>query len=169
MPKSRQRNRISDARIYAVIAIALVMAAAIIAIVYLSQPPSFASFRSAFNSASQVAIFAMYNGTDLGMGGSSSVSCATAVIEELHRKPGTINFFVVNQTSCTFATTGLGSNATNATTTTGIGRCVNMSEGMPTLYINYSRVNETVVGRSTLYISGNLLFLRECGIAVELT
>jgi hypothetical protein len=167
MPKSRQRNRFSDARLYAVVAVILVIAAAIIAIMYMSQPPSFSSFRSAFNSASKIAIFAVYNGTNLGMGGSSAVSCATAVIEELHRTPSTINFFVVNQTSCTFAASGLGAN--NTTITTGIGRCVNMSKGMPTLYINYSRMNETVVGHGTLYISGNLLFLRECGIAVELS
>jgi hypothetical protein len=177
MPKSKKESKLSDAQLYAVVAIAVVIAAAIIAIIYVSQPPSFSEFKSSFVSASQVAIFAMYNGTHLGIGGSSAASCATAVIEQLHRAPSTINFFEVNQTSCTFATSGLGANSTsssnsvsaNYTTTTGIGRCINMSRGMPTLYINYSTENETVIGRGTLYVSGNLLFLRECGIAVQLT
>ncbi len=175
MPKSKKERRLSDVQIYAAVAIVLVIAAAIITIIYMSQPPNFSEFKTAFTSASQVAIFARYNGTLLGVGGSSAVSCATAVIEQLHRVPSTINFFVVNQTSCTFATRGLGANNTassntvNITTTTSMDRCVNMSKGMPTLYINYSTENETIVGRGTLYISGDLLFLRECGIAVQLT
>lgn len=170
MPKSKKAektDRISNVQIYAVVAVALVIVTAIITIIYLSQPPSFTSFKSAFKAASQIAIFAMYNGTHLGIGGSSAASCAIAVIEQLHRTPNTISFFEANQTSCTFATGGLG--GSNNTTTVSIGRCINMSKSMPTLYINYSTLNETVVGRGTLYVSGNLLFLRECGIAQELT
>ncbi len=172
--KSKKEGRLSDVQLYAVVGIVIVIAAAMIAIMYMSQPPNFTDFKNAFTSASQIAIFVGYNGTHLGIGGSSAVSCATAVIEQLRRAPNTINFFVVNQTSCTFATRGLGANTTssnsvNVTTTTGIGRCLNMSKGMPTLYINYSTENETIVGRGTMYVSGNLLFLRECGISVQLT
>lgn len=159
-------------QLYAVLCMAIVLGAAIIAVIYLSKPPSFSEFRTAFVSANSVAIFAMYNGTLLGVGGSSTVSCATALIERLRRPSSSINFFVINQTSCTFATYGLGSNnssTSNATTTTGIGRCINMSKGMPVLYINYSTQNETVIGRGTLYVSGDLMFLRECGIAAQLT
>jgi hypothetical protein len=184
MPKSKQKENarkknagkaqhasgkrsIPSMWICAIILVALAIAAAMVAVMYVSRPPSFSAFKSSFGSASQIAIFSMYNGTELGIGGSSAASCATAVIERLRRAPSTINFFEANQTNCTFASSGLGN--TNAITTAGLGRCLNMTKGMPTLYIGYSTLNETVVGTGTLRVSGNLLFLRECGIAEELT
>ena len=51
MPKSKQNNqsnRLSNVQLYAVVVIALAIAAAIITVMYLSRPPSFVSFKSAY-------------------------------------------------------------------------------------------------------------------------
>jgi hypothetical protein len=128
---------------------------------------SFAVFKSNFDSAPRVAIYATsYNGTVM----SSTVGCATAIIENIvanaqaHRNSSTIDFFIVNQTRCLYVA-GLGnSNGTE----TSLGSCLNMSGSEPTIYINYSRANMTTIKPRYLYTSGDSLFLNECGIATEL-
>ena len=127
----------------------------------------FSAFKANFYSAPRVAIYATaYNGTVL----SGTVGCATAIIENIvanaqaHRNSSTIDFFIINQTACTYVA-GLG--MSNGTETT-VGSCLNMSGMEPTIYINYSLTNRTVVTPNYLYTSGDRLFLSECGIATEL-
>ena len=155
--------------------IAAVAFVAIVAISYLvvsgfysgNPSTSFSVFKNNFYSAPRVAIYATaYNGTVM----SSTIGCATAIIENIvanaqaHRNSSTIDFFIVNQTLCTYVR-GLGmSNGTE----TSLGSCTNMSASEPTIYINYSLTNTTNVKPNYLYTSGNRLFLSECGIATEL-
>ncbi len=157
MPSRKSRNSI---RLYAVAAAVLAIAAAIVAVIYLSLPTSFATFRNAFISAPQVAIFARYNGTVLGAGGSSAVGCALQIIERLHGV--TVNFFQANQTSCTYAK--IPGNVSNYTVV-GLDACLDLSRGMPAVFLNYSSRDVTTVTPTRLYVSGDLVFLRQCGIA----
>jgi hypothetical protein len=135
---------------------------------YNSNPQgSFSVFKSNFYSAPRVAIYATaYNGTVM----SGTVGCATAIIENIvastqsHRNSSTIDFFIINQTKCTYVA-GLGkSNGTE----TSLDACFNMSASEPTIYINYSLTNVTTVKPNYLYTSGDKLFLSECGVATEL-
>ena len=131
---------------------------------------SFDTFKSNFNSAKRVDIVvAAYNGTIL----SSTVGCATAVIEQIvgsktnHRNSTTIDLNIVNQTSC-IRKEGLGLNTSNYTIV-ALQDCLNMTKTEPTIYINYSLANTTVIKPNYLYVSGDQLFLRECGISSEIS
>jgi hypothetical protein len=159
------------------LAAAIIAFVAIVAVSYLvvsgiysnSNPQnSFSTFRSNFYSAPRVAIYATaYNGTVM----SGTVGCATAIIENIvastqaHRNSSTIDFFIINQTKCTYVS-GLGkSNGTE----TSLAACLNMSGSEPTIYINYSSTDmNPVIKPDYLYISGNSTFLNECGVATEL-
>lgn len=135
------------------------------------QPTSdFLVFQRNFNSAPRVNIFvAAYNGTVL----SSTISCGTAIIEQIvgskanHRNASTIDLNIINQTSC-IRSTGLGGSASNYTTTT-LQNCLNASGTEPSIYINYSTTNTTIIRPEYLYISGDALFLRECGVASQIS
>jgi uncharacterized integral membrane protein len=131
---------------------------------------SFNTFKANFDSAPRVAIFVTaYNGTVL----SGTVGCATAIIEEIassktnHRNTSTIDFNIINQTSC-IQSPGLTENNSNYRTTT-LQNCLNITKTEPTIYINYSSTNSTVIKPDYLYVSGTGLFLSECGVASEIS
>jgi hypothetical protein len=133
-----------------------------------SQP--FYSFENAFHSAPKVAIYAIaYNGTAL----TSTVGCASAIIENIisskqyHRNASSIEFFVLNQSACFSSAHGLGSGS-NATQMP-IQACLNQSKSMPSIFINYSVENRTLINSKSVYIWGNVQFLKECGIAEALS
>lgn len=129
---------------------------------------SFLIFQKNYDSAPRVDIFVTaYNGTIL----SSTIGCATAVIEQLvankseHRNSSTIDLNIINQTSC-IRSPGLGKGAPNYTVTS-LQNCLNTSSTEPSIYINYSRSNQTIIKPEYLYVSGDAVFLQECGLASE--
>ena len=158
-----------------VIVVAVLGAAAFAIYMYLTplsaqQTASFGTFEANFNSANRVAIFATaYNGSQL----SSTVGCATAVIVQIvssqahHRDPGTIDYYVVNQTSCVYSGKGLGQPTSNYTTTS-LQNCLNVTRTEPTIFINYTQINTTIIRPDYLYTSGNAAYLAQCGIANQL-
>lgn len=99
--------------------------------------------------------------------------CATSLIYQIisqnytHRDPATIDFFIINGSArtCTY-TKGLRT-AGNLTNTT-LSDCISMSSTMPSIFINYSRVNRTIVKNSALYIEGTPQYLYECGISAQI-
>ncbi|MFI5412935.1 MAG: hypothetical protein ACHQX1_03515 [Candidatus Micrarchaeales archaeon] len=132
---------------------------------------SFATFSNNFNNAQHVAILVTaYNGTAL----SSTVGCATNLIEQIvathssaHKNATAIDFYVINQTSCIYSPGGLGQAQNNFSHSTP-GQCVNMSASEPRIFINYSTTNNSRITPQALYVSGNIKFLVECGVASEL-
>jgi len=111
-----------------------------------------------------------YNGTVE----SGTVGCATAIIEQIianrtyHRNSSTIDFNIIaNQTSC-IRTVGPGGKTSN-TFVTSLQYCLNTTSTEPTIYINYSATNITIIRPDYLYMSGDLLFLRECGVAEQIS
>ena len=157
----------------AVVGIAVVIVIIAGAVVYglsSTQPTDFNAFKSNFNSAGRVAIYTTgYNGIAL----SSTIGCATAVIESVvgsrayHRNASTIDLFVINQTECVFEN-GIGGAVGNYTFNS-IGNCLNVSKAEPSIFINYSPVNSTVIKPRALYVSGNEQFLGMCGVAAEIS
>lgn len=110
-----------------------------------------------------------YNGSTFG----ASVTCATGLIEQLisspatHRNTTTLDFFIVNQTSCVYSPSGLGSAGKNYTYTTP-SNCIASASGEPTIYINYNSTNATVATPAALYVHGTMGYLERCGIASEI-
>jgi|GEM_PF-1369674 hypothetical protein len=164
-------GRAAGKYVIAIVIVVAIIGAAIFAGSYMTQNGNdFNTFKSNFNSAPRVAIFVTaYNGTVL----SSTVGCATAIIEEVassrtyHRNTSTIDFDILNQTSC-IKSSGLSGKPSNYTITT-LQNCLNTTKSEPTIYINYSSSNMTIIRPDYLYISGSDMFLRECGIASEIS
>lgn len=132
-----------------------------------ATPGGFSVFKSNFNSAQRVAVYVTdYNSTAF----SSVATCAnkliTSVISGTRRNSSSIDYFIVNSTSCTYVR-GLGTSAGNGTTAS-IPDCLSLSGSEPTIYLNYSSTNRTVIKPYYLYTSGDSLFLSECGIATEM-
>ena len=170
--KEEEKHKSANTYIIVAAIVFIVVAAAVyelVGIVFKSNTSgSFGTFKSNFNSAQRVAIYATaYNGTVL----SSTVGCATMIIENIvgssqtHRNASTIDLFIINETRCTYTMgLGLGSNGTE----TSLSDCLNRGSSEPTIYLNYSLTNTTVIKPNYLYTSGDRLFLNECGIATEI-
>lgn len=159
--------------IVAIIFIVIIIGVAIFAGSTLStQGNNFNAFKQNFDTAPRVDLFvAAYNGTVL----SSTIGCATSIIEQIiasktnHRAPSTIDFNIINKTSC-IRSPGLSSNSSTSNyITTSLQNCLNTSNTEPSIFINYSSTNVTIIKPRSLYISGTLIFLRECGIASQLS
>lgn len=128
------------------------------------------TFKNSFATAQRVAIYAMgYNGTAL----SSTSGCATFIIESIvssrqnHRNASTIDYYVLNRTNCVYSSAPLGSISSNYIITSQ-QNCLNASTVEPSIFINYSQSNTTLIQGNRLYVSGNKLFLAQCGIAQSL-
>lgn len=158
------------AAVIGIVVIIVVIAGAAVYGLSSTKGTGFSTFKSGFDSAPRVAIYATgYNGTAL----SATIGCATAVIESVvgsptsHRNASTIDLFVINQTACAYEN-GIGSTITNYTFNS-ISNCVGASRSEPSIFINYSSVNTTIVKPTALYIYGNSEFLALCGVASEIT
>ncbi|MGC8572004.1 MAG: hypothetical protein ACP5RI_03030 [Candidatus Micrarchaeia archaeon] len=134
------------------------------------QSTSFSTFISNFNSAPKISIVvSAMNSTDL----SYAIECETQLIlsltsnHENYRNPSSMNLYVIEGNNCTYLN-GLGSYTSNYINT-GKSECLNMSSVNPTIYINYSNTNSTVIKQNALYFSGNSKALQMCGIAPELS
>ena len=174
--KKREAHKgVSAAVKMAVVAVVIIIIAAGALLVYDNlfgsgqQSASFGTFKANFNTAPRVAIFATaYNGSIL----SSTVGCATAVIVQIvssqanHRNPSTIDYYVINQTSCVYSAAGLGQPTSNYTTAS-VQSCLNVTRTEPTIFINYTATNSTIIRPDYLYTSGNAAYLAQCGIADE--
>ena len=158
----------------AVIAIIIIFAAVFSSLFYglvAYKPTSFKAFASNFNKANSVSIYINYtNGTDYA----PELSCSNALIEELigsvtaHKNASQINLYVLYNDSCIYRQGSLGtliSNYTNATRS----ECLGYGSSEPSISINYSNVNRTIITPNKLYFTGDAKFLNECGIAYQIT
>lgn len=156
--KNSQRNQYLT-----ILAIAIVVAIIAYGVYYeLSRnlPNNFFTFKTNYNSAARVGLVVRYtNGTYPYI-----ISCATTLIQQLGsnhiRNKSTIDFFVIaNSTSC------LNWNST----VVPISQCTAKAAGEPSIYINYSNTNSSVITPTSLRLSGDSRFLSQCGVAAELT
>ena len=155
------------------VVVIVVFIAALVAAYFMTRPgisSGFSSFVGEFHNAPRVAIaVTAYNSMEF----SYTIACGTSVIERIvgskqyHRNETTIDFFVINSTSCIVPNAALGS-ATGAVNES-IATCMSRINSEPSIYINYSASsNVTRIKGTSLYTSGDATFLSECGIAQEL-
>ncbi len=132
---------------------------------------SFQQFLQRFYGAPNVAIYVDYtNATVLAY----ETTCVSSMIYQItsskshHRIPASIQFYELNATSC-FAPAGpLGTSNGSITRSEPLANCTRKIGTVPTILMNYSEVNATRITSSYLYLSGNLAFIKACGIASEI-
>ncbi len=126
-----------------------------------SGQASFQQFQGNFNAAPRVAIYEQYSNPSTYP---YVIACGDSIIEQLGvsgvRNTSTIDFFVeTNATSC------INKNGTNI----GLRACMNYSAKEPSIFVNYSSSNSTIIKPDALYVTGDAKFLSECGIASSIT
>ncbi len=171
--KANNHQKMRSGVIMAIIII-IVFASALLAAMYMlsnhsSRTTTFASFQRSFYAAPRVSIYV----NDMNESTYQyTLGCATALIEAIvankqdHRNSSTINFYIVNGTKCIAPNGALGKS--NGTINTSSSICLSKIDQQPSIFINYSKTNSTIISGTTFYTSGDLKFLRECGIASEL-
>ena len=172
--KEEQGNRRLVALLFFVIVIVFAIAGALVYGLNASQGASLSAFENNFDAASNISIIVYANNnTNLA----PPIDCAANLIEQLtsthgaaHKDPTAINYYVMNQSICSYnpggLNGGLGNSAPNTTTPS---KCLALSQGQLRIFINYSAINKTTITPMALYISGNIRFLAQCGVASELT
>ncbi len=156
--------------VYAIAAIIAIAAVALAAyLLYQNGSGSstqvpFSVFKSNLASAQRVSLLLEFsNNTQLDY----ELQCSTTILQMMSstRSPKTIDFFEVNQTSCSYSH-GLGYpiNLTNPSTST----CVSDAQLEPGISLNYSAMFSNTITADHMYIQGNSTYFKGCPIAVDL-
>ena len=147
----------------------LLVILAIIIIAYLAFSnfllTPFSTFASNFHAAPRVALVVFFSNESEYI---SEYSCFTKVIESIAytRNATTIDFFIINGTTCTYPSTGLGKPIQIATT--NASKCLSVAKAEPSIFMNYSINNRTIITPYHLYIYGNNAYMNACPIASDL-
>ena len=165
---AKQPDKKSNRTVYAAIIIALLVVAAII--IYLTSMQSnvsvpFSTFKQNFNNAQRVSIVSTY-GTEGQFVNESQCFSSIIQIVSHTRLPSTIDFYLINQTSCTYSKTGLGNQVNPITTNASFcrGRAFNETG----IFINYTGAgNYTYIEPQHMYIYGNSSYMKACPIAAD--
>ncbi len=164
----RARAALSQARL-AILAAAVVIAA-FLAFFYLVLPSisnvPFTTFKGNFDSARRVAITVTYGSQSQY---SAESQCFPTLVQSvaLTRNASTIDFFILNGTTCFFPSAGLG-RASNVTAGPPAD-CLAKARSEPGIFLNYSATNGTVVKAYALYVYGNAAYMAKCPIAVDMS
>ena len=147
----------------------LLVILAIIIIAYLAFSnfllTPFSTFASNFHAAPRVALVVFFSNESEYM---SEYPCFTKMIESIAytRNATTIDFFIINGTTCTYPSTGLGKPIQIATT--NASKCLSVAKAEPSIFMNYSNINRTIITPYHLYIYGNNAYMNACPIASDL-
>ncbi len=154
--------------------IAGIIAIAIIAIAafFISMPGSnansakFSTFKSNFNTAEKVSIIVYYHNSSTY--GQETV-CSTYLVEVLasHRSPGSINYYTIDNNTCTYIPNGIGHAANVITNSTAF--CLSRAASQPSISLNYGAANATGITPYRLNITGNMEYFKACPIAVDIS
>ena len=164
-PKNGKRER-PDYTVYIVSTIAIVT---VVAAVLLLLPKgfsgvSFSSFKQNFGSASRVALVSYYHNASTY---AAETVCATDLIEIIsaHRPPSSIDFYTIDNSSCTYLPNGLGKPGN--VNTTSASSCLSKAASEPSISLNYSAANQTSIQAYHLAVYGNVKYMESCPIAAE--
>ena len=128
---------------------------------------SFSTFKSNFNSAQRIAVVTQYtNATQYNIISQCSTDIISAETVSDNRNASTIDFYVLNSTSCTYAPNGLG-HVLNPVTTNA-SSCENEIKSEPSISLNYSSYNHTIITPYHMYVYGNDQYFSSCPVAVGL-
>jgi len=147
----------------------LLVILAIIIIAYLAFSnflfTPFSTFASNFHAAPRVALVVFFSNESEYI---SEYQCFTKMIESIAytRNATTIDFFIINGTTCTYPSKGLGKPIQIATT--NASKCLSVAKAEPSIFMNYSITNRTIITPYHLYIYGNNAYMSACPIASEL-
>ncbi len=167
--KEEKQEKNNTSKIFQYLAVVLI----ILVIVYLIYfvfanvvSTKFSTFSSNFNAAPRIAIAVTFSNMTQYV---EEESCFTKMINTIAhtRNASTIDFFLLNQTNCTYSSTGLGKPVSIAVVSAS--RCISVAKSEPSLFLNYSSQNSTVITPYHLYISGNGAYMASCPIDAELT
>ncbi len=150
--------------IAAVIVLVLALSIYYIASNYVETP--FTTFKANFDSASRVAVVVTgNNATQQG----AMTFCFTYVIESIahHRKPNTIDFFMINpaNNTCVYSSNGLGYPI--SISNESASSCANMANSEPGIFMNYSAYNYTNIKLFHMYVYGNSEYMAACPLGPE--
>ena len=150
----------------AVIVIAIIIALAAVAYTIYSNytQVNFSAFKANFNSASRVAVAVTYqNVSELP----SLLSCSTTLVQVIahSRNASTIDFFVLNSSTCTYSPTGIG-HAINISSESS-SSCLKIANSEPSIFLNASQSNSTTILPYHFYQYADQTYLQKCAIAVE--
>lgn len=127
---------------------------------------SFSSFKQNFEAAPRVSIVVYYHNASIyGL----ETLCTTDLVEVIaaHRSPATIDFFTINNATCTYIPNGIGHPGNVLTNSSAM--CLSTAASEPSISLNYSANNRTVITPYHLNIFGNSQYLRSCPIAVDIS
>ena len=126
----------------------------------------FSTFKNNFNSANKVSIVVYYhNASTYGQ----ETICSTYLVEVLaaRRNPATINYFTIDNNTCTYIPNGIGHEANVITNSSS--SCISQAAGEPTISLAYGDSNSTVITSESLNITGNTEYFKACPIAVDIS
>jgi hypothetical protein len=168
--QTEQQKRKSNSKLlaYFSIIIIIIIIALLVYFMFTNSPfaTPFPTFLANFNSAPRVAFVVEYgNNTQYGL----TAACSEYVIETIAhtRNASTIDFFIMNKTTCYYSASGLGHQISGVSTKPA-SACLNASKAEPSIYLNYSSVNSTRITPYHLYVDGNAAYMQTCGIATDL-
>lgn len=126
----------------------------------------FSTFKSNFLGAQRVAIVVTSSNQSQFVVESG---CATQTVQVVAhaRNATTIDFYLLNGTTCTYPSGGLGHTLSVLTNTTS--NCLNKTKSEQSLFLNYSAANYTRITTQRLYVYGNAQYWTHCPIAVDLS
>ena len=155
---------------FSIIIIILIAALVIFTFLYilpLYVGTSLSTFKSNFNSGQRIAVVSQYtNSTQYNILSQCSTDIISAETASNGRNASTIDFYVINSTTCTYAPNGLG-HVLNPVTTNA-SSCEKQITAEPSISLNYSQTNYTVISPYHLTIYGNSKYFLACPIAVGL-
>lgn len=133
-----------------------------------SSSPTFSSFKSAFQSSSNVIVYSIFNNSTSYV---STYGCASVLLQKLeespaiHKNVSDISFYIVNSTNCTGIQSGLATSSP-VVVNESARECLALSAKYPSIFLNYSADgNGTTISGHELHFYGNQQFLSNCGIA----
>ena len=157
----------------AAIAAGVAAIAIILAVIFLIAMPGngstqarFSEFKSNFNAAPKVSIIVYYyNASTYGQ----ETVCSTYLVEVLaaHKAPGSINYYTIDNNTCTYIPNGIGHAANVITNSSSF--CLAQARLKPSISMSYGASNGTLITANHLNITGNMAYYKACPIAVDIS
>jgi len=166
--ESTKRNASHNATLLAVsLIVVLVIVIAATLVVLLSRPGvPFSTFKSNFYSASNVAIVATYANESQYIAESACFPTLREIVSE-HRNASTVLFFLINasNSTCTFSPTI----SPISIETKPASYCLSIANSEPSIFLNYSSTNSSIITAYRLKVFGNAQYMQQCPIAIDMS
>jgi len=165
--ESTKRNAPHTALLIVSLIVVLVIVIAALLTVLLSRPGvPFSTFKSNFYSASNVAIVATYANESQYIAESACFPTLREIVSE-HRNASTVLFFLINasNSTCTFSPTI----SPISIETKPASYCLSIANSEPSIFLNYSSTNSSIVTAYRLKVFGNAQYMQQCPIAIDMS